>query len=241
MASEAPTRPGLPARPGLLASLLPPTVVTRETTVDLRAARRFPGEEAAVAKAVDARRREFITTRICARRALAELGVADVAIPRGPAGSPIWPARVVGSLTHCVGLRAAAVARQRDVRSLGIDAEPRAGMPSEVLELVADPAERDQLAALRDRDPAIPWDRLLFSAKESVYKAFFPLTGLWLDFADVAVIIDPGGSFLAHLRGPQLIRAARVETFAGRWGAGVGIIATAVAVRDPDPGLALYR
>ena len=114
-------------------------------------------------------------------------------------------------------------------------------MPSEVLELVADPAERDQLAVLRDRDPAIPGDRLLFSAKESVYKAFFPLTGLWLDFADVAVIIDPGGSFTARLRGPQLIRAAGVETFAGRWGAGVGIIATAVAVRDPDPGLALYR
>ncbi len=238
MASEAPTRPGLLPRPGLLASLLPPTVVTRETTVDLRSARRFPSEEAAVATAVDARRREFFTTRICARRALAELGVADAAIPRGPAGSPIWPARVVGSLTHCVGFRAAAVARQWDVLSLGIDAEPRAGMPSEVLELVADPTERDHLAALHDRDPAIPWDRLLFSAKESVYKAFFPLAARWLDFADVAVIIDPGGSFLARLRGPQLIRAARVETFAGRWGAGVGIIATAVAVRDPDPGLA---
>ena len=93
-------------------------------------------------------------------------------------------------------------------------------MPSEVLELVADPAERDQLAALRDRDPAILWDRLLFSAKESVYKAFLPLAGQWLDFADVAVIIDPGGSFVARLRGPQLSRAAGVETFAGRWGPG---------------------
>ena len=63
-----------------------------------------------MAKAVDAPRREFVTARICARRALAELGVADAAIPRGPAGSPIWPARVVGSLTHCVGFRTAAVA-----------------------------------------------------------------------------------------------------------------------------------
>ena len=38
----------------------------------------------------------------------------------------------------------------------------------------------------------------------------------------VAVIIDPGGSFVARLRGPQLIRAAGVETFAGRWGADRG-------------------
>ncbi|HEY5784748.1 MAG TPA: 4'-phosphopantetheinyl transferase superfamily protein [Microlunatus sp.] len=238
MAGEAPTRPRMLARPGLLASLLPPAVVIRETTVDLRASRRFPSEEAAVAKAVEVRRREFVTTRICARRALADLGVPEVAIPRGPAGSPVWPARVVGSLTHCVGYRAAAVAWQGDVRSLGIDAEPRAGLPPDVLDLVADAGEQVQLAALHDHDPTVPWDRLLFSAKESVYKAFFPLAGQWLDFTDVALIIDPGGSFVARLSDPRLIRAAGVETFAGRWGVAAGIIATAVVVRDPDPDLA---
>ncbi|HEY5979691.1 MAG TPA: 4'-phosphopantetheinyl transferase superfamily protein [Microlunatus sp.] len=240
MAGEAATQPVLLARPGLLAGLLPPAVVTRETTLDLQAATRFPSEEAAVATAVEARRREFGTTRICARRALAELGVGDVPIPRGPAGSPVWPAGFVGSLTHCLGFRAAAVARHRDLRSLGIAADPRAGLPADVLDLVADAAERDQLAALHDRDPAVPWDRLLFSAKESVYKAFFPLAGQWLDFTGVALIIDPAGSFVARLLDPQLIRAAGVESFAGRWGVGSEIIVTAVVVLypDPDPGLA---
>jgi 4'-phosphopantetheinyl transferase EntD len=119
-----------------------------------------------------------------------------------------------------MGFRAAAVTRHQGVRSVGIDAEPWAVLPPDVLELVADAAEHDQLAALHDRDPAVPWDPLLFSAKESVSKAFFPLTWQCLDFADVALIIDPGGSFEARPRVPQLIRAARVETFAGRWGWG---------------------
>ena len=32
--------------------------------------------------------------------------------------------------------------------------------------------------------PNISWDRLTFSAKESVYKAWFPTYGKWLDFTD---------------------------------------------------------
>ena len=44
------------------------------------------------------------------------------------------------------------------------------------------------------------WDRLLFSAKESVYKAWFPLARCWLGFEDVTVHVDIAtGEFRAEI------------------------------------------
>jgi len=49
-------------------------------------------------------------------------------------------------------------------------------------------------------DPSIRWDRLLFSAKESVYKAWFQLTGRWLGFEEASLDIDPSaGTFSARI------------------------------------------
>src|SRR5918999_5953188 len=95
-----------------------------------------PLEAAAIAGAVTERRREFGTVRYCARNALVRLGVAAGPILPDADGAPRWPAGVVGSMTHCAGYRAAAVARAGEVRSVGIDAEPHAALPAEVLDLV---------------------------------------------------------------------------------------------------------
>ena len=75
----------------------------------------FPAEEVLVAKAVESRRHEFATARNCAHRALALLGEAPAPIVRRERGAPQWPAGIVGSITHCAGYRAAAVARARDI------------------------------------------------------------------------------------------------------------------------------
>lgn len=78
-------------------------------------------------------------------------------------------------MTHCDGYRAAAVARRETIASIGIDAEPHAALPDGVEKLTALPEERMALTRLAVTHPHIHWDRLLFSAKESVYKAWFPL------------------------------------------------------------------
>jgi 4'-phosphopantetheinyl transferase EntD len=173
--------------------------------------------------------------------ALAELGVAPAPVLRGETGAPRWPAGIVGSITHCAGYRAAAVARDRDVLTTGVDAEPDEGLPAGVLELVALPGERERLRGLAVAAPGTCWDRLLFSAKESVYKAWFPLTGRWLGFHDADVTIDAaGGTFGARLL-PSAAEAGvlPVAGFAGRWLAGSGLILTAVTVpaarRRGDP------
>lgn len=217
----------------MLASLLataPVTVV--ETRQDPADPFLFPEEKDAIARAVDKRRREFATVRQCARSALAELGVPAVPILPGPKGAPRWPDGIVGSMTHCAGYRAAVVARASALSSIGIDAEPAAPLADpDVLRLVTDETERAALTELGLRHPDVPWDRLLFSAKESVYKTWFPLTGLWLGFEEARVDLAPDGTFTAELLVPGPTVAGReVTRFHGNWLVRDGIAVTAIAL-----------
>ena len=134
-------------------------------------------------------------------------------------------------MTHCSGYRAAAVARRGDVVSVGIDAEPHAPLPDGVLRLVSLPAERTMLTQLGADLPDLHADRLLFCAKESVYKTWFPLTGKWLGFEEARIDIDPGGTFTARLlvAGP-MVDGREVSTFHGRWLVADGIAVTAITL-----------
>lgn len=147
----------------------------------------MPAEEPIIGRAVEKRRREFITARHCARQALSRLGVDAQAIMRGDKGEPLWPSGVVGSITHTEGYRAAIVGYRMGVRSLGIDSEPHEALPEGVLEHTSIAAERDVLAA---RPSGLHWDRLLFCAKETTYKAWFPLTHRWLGFEDAHIVFE---------------------------------------------------
>ena len=140
---------------------------------------------------------------------------------------------MAGSITHCTGYRAAAVAPTTRVASLGIDAEPHAALPSRVLGAVTAPGDQEHLAGLEAADPAVHWDRLLFSAKESIYKAWYPLTGRWLGFDDAVLSIDPAGrAFTGKLRvdGTRTDGAAPLTTMSGRYTIEHGLIVTAVWV-----------
>ncbi|MFI7407955.1 4'-phosphopantetheinyl transferase [Streptomyces sp. NPDC049627] len=223
----------------MIEELLPDVVVTVEAYGDeeLPHAVLYPEEEAVVVQAVAKRRREFALVRACARRAMEKLGVPPQPILPGERGAPAWPAGLAGSMTHCDGYGAAALVRAADLASLGIDAEPHQTLPEGVLPAVSLPAEADRLRRLAGDRPGIHWDRLLFSAKESVYKAWFPLTGQWLDFteADIDVFADPGeqdsGGFRARLLVPgPWVGDRRVDLFEGRWTVRRGLVATAVSV-----------
>jgi 4'-phosphopantetheinyl transferase EntD len=213
----------------MIERLVPAEVATAETREDL-AETLFPDELAALARAVEKRRVEFRSVRACARQALAALGVERPPMVPGPAGAPRWPAGIVGSMTHCRGYRAAAVARAVDLASIGIDAEPHEQLPGDVLDLVASPAEAARLRQHGDARPGIHWDRVLFSAKESIYKAWYPLQGVWLGFEDVDVVLGAEfGGFDVRIVNPDLAEV-RWE-FRGRWLVEGGLIVTsAVAV-----------
>lgn len=216
----------------MIDDILPPEVAAQEAFTDLLSIELFPAEEAVIANAVDKRRREFTTARACARAALAELGLPPVPILPGLRGAPQWPAGVVGSITHCAGYRASAVAHDRDIVTIGLDAEPHETLPHGVLGAVASPAEQASLAALSAARPGVCWDRMLFCAKETVYKAWFPLTMSWLGFEDAVVHFDPDGrTFTARLLvdGP-VVNSAKLSGFTGRWMVSDGLIATTIVI-----------
>jgi 4'-phosphopantetheinyl transferase EntD len=200
----------------LIGALLPGVVVVESTRGDVEGVELYAAEEEAVGRAVEKRRREFTTGRGLARDALARLGVPAQAIPRGERGEPLWPDGVVGSITHCAGYRACAVARSGDLAALGIDAEPDEPLPPGILEAIARPEERRAIARVN-------WDRVLFSAKESVFKTWFPLTGEWLGFEDATLALRDDGTFSAKL-------LQRSVTLDGRWLCQGGFAMTAIAL-----------
>ncbi|MFC0532575.1 4'-phosphopantetheinyl transferase family protein [Phytohabitans kaempferiae] len=221
----------------MLAELVPPAVVTVEAYDDVAPVELFPEEQAVIARAVDKRRREFTTVRGCARQALSHLGFEPVPILPGQRGAPRWPAGVVGSMTHCEGYRASALALDRHVRTVGVDAEPDAPLPEGVLDAIALTEELAMLRELTASAPGVHWDRLLFSAKEAVYKAWFPLAVKWLDFSEARIAIDPAGTFEATLLvpGPETPEGP-LTGFSGRWLARRGLLLSSIVVTVPAAG-----
>ncbi|MFJ3972513.1 4'-phosphopantetheinyl transferase [Streptomyces parvus] len=216
----------------MLEKILPTQVASYETFEDPAEATLFPEEEALICDSVELRRREFTSGRYCARQALARLGFpVPQPVLQGVRGAPVWPRSVRGSITHCRGYRAAAVAKVAELASVGIDAEPNLPLPDGILEAVALPAEQIMVKELLTEAPEVRWDRLLFSAKESIYKTWYPLTRRPLEFEDALIDFDPAdGTFSARL----LSHVRSAENFprriAGRWITGNGLVVTAIAL-----------
>jgi 4'-phosphopantetheinyl transferase EntD len=216
--------------------ILPADVESEERFGEASGGLLFPAEEKIIAQAVEARRREYTAVRSCARACLERLSYAPVPIMPGIEGAPVWPAGVQGSMTHCAGYAAAAVGRLPRISAIGIDAEPDAPLPDGVLDLVATPAERDRLTGTQLEPTDLNWDRLLFSAKEAVYKAWFPLVGEWLDHQEAEILFDPqDGAFAALLaRDGLIVDGRQVRRLHGRWVRKRGILVTAVVLGSRD-------
>jgi 4'-phosphopantetheinyl transferase EntD len=213
----------------LIGPLLPAGIRAVELRGDEPADPLLSAEDAALGAVSERRRRDFTVGRHCARRALAALGREPEPILPGPHREPCWPAGVLGSITHCGVYGAAAVARRGAIASLGIDAEPHEVLPDSVIGMVASDEERAWIATA---EPGTCWDRVLFSAKESVYKAWFPLARRWLGFKDAVVAIDPGrGSFGARLLVPGPDMDGRpLRRLEGRFAVRDGLVLTAVVL-----------
>jgi 4'-phosphopantetheinyl transferase EntD len=149
--------------------------------------RLLPSSVVCVERRGEPRSKNFEVGRTCVREALQRLGSRTVDVPSGSSGEPLWPEGVVGSVTHTEGYCAAAVAWARDVGKLGIDAEVHRALSEGALDIVANP---DELKMIRALPAGIHWDAVLFSAKESIYKAWFPSGGP-LGWEQVSVVFYP--------------------------------------------------
>ncbi len=176
---------------------------------------------------------EFSAARACARGALEQLAFPAISLLPRWRVAPQWPDGMTGSITCCAGYHAAAVALTRDVVALGVDAEPTEALADEgMLDMIASSEERDHLESLTASMPGICWDRLLFSAKLSVYKAWFPMASWWLNLKLAEIVIDAfAGTFSAELLAPgPLVGKTPITEMRGRWLAHQRFLVTTVVV-----------
>lgn len=149
-------------------------------------------------RATPSRVDEFRTGRAAAHEALAGLGMDGAPLLRGAHREPLWPAGIVGSISHVPGHAIAAVAHRDRCGGLGLDLEhldrtiPRLG------DAIAFEEETEWLRGLQHADrPRAALE--LFSAKETIYKAFFPRVGRFFGFAAARVVPQAEGGFEGRL------------------------------------------
>lgn len=126
------------------------------------------------------------TARLAARELLSEAGFPGWSMPRRRGNAPDWPPGLVGSLSHSNSDATAALARCEDFAGVGIDIEPAKPLPEELIEMVIAPGEARPSGA----EDLV--GRVLFCAKEAIYKAAFALDGRFLEHHDIVVDLDAG-------------------------------------------------
>jgi 4'-phosphopantetheinyl transferase EntD len=200
-----------------------------------------PSERAHVAGAVASRQREFAAGRAGARRLLGRLGLPDATIAASAERDPIWPPGFLGSISHTRDTCVVAVARRGAVRGLGVDIEADLPIEGELWPMICTGPEIRWLGSLpfEARGRAV---RVVFSAKEAIYKCIFPLLRRMIGFDEVSLDISiaarqfsavPCGLTPGDLRrndggGRELLRGVE-----GRLAFSRGLIFSGAFLREP--------
>ena len=137
------------------------------------------------------RRAEFILGRICAHRALSRFGLESEPILRNPESrEPCWPDSIWGSITHSSGFAAVAVGLKKEIKGIGIDLESVSrSLDFKIRKHVCVDSELEWLESLPDKQ-ANRALRIIFSAKESIFKCFYPGTKTYLSFKDAEISVN---------------------------------------------------
>ena len=114
----------------------------------------------------------------------------------------MWPRGFVGSLSHDADFAVAVAARRGRLIGLGVDVEPAEPLPADVVDLVLSAAERREAM-----DDGVK-QRLVFVAKEAVYKALHPLDGAPLEYEDIAIALSEGRAMSSDGRTLRLLTLA---------------------------------
>jgi len=184
-------------------------------------------ERDAIAGAATTRVEQFTAGRVCSRLALSRFGVAATTpILRGEDRAPVWPEGYVGSITHTDTWCAAAVARNDVMRAIGIDLEPATPLKKALWRRVCTAAERERLDGVPNSGLM---GKVLFSAKESVYKCQYPLTTQFLGFHAVEVEVLDGRFRAVFQQAAGEFRPGDVMD--GRYLVEAGLVASACELR----------
>ncbi len=210
----------------LLVSAYKREIIFSEAVPSINSEALFPDEIKYIRHAVQKRRAEFGTARVCARLALSRLGIPPCSLVPRADRSPQWPSGVVGSISHTEKLCGVAVTTSPRIASLGLDLEIDAPLESDLQALICTSAERRWLDQYKSSERGHA-AKILFSAKEAFYKCQYPITEQFLEFTDVELSIDlQSGSFSVSEIGRVGGEWDRVRRTTGKIRRSDGVIAT---------------
>ena len=205
---------------------------TRTSTVD--ASFLSPEERTYLESVSQNRKREFIAGRFCAREAMKSANIPPEHIRIGEKGEPIWPHNIVGSITHSHGYAAAAVAKKSEVLSLGLDAETNEPLSSKVLQRIGNAQEQEWVKSVDSSLIQNP-GKVLFSAKEATYKAWYPITQEWLGFQEAHIDFHSDENTFTV----QIQKKGPFKKLFGKFVIQQGIILTAIEIPSPQSEIQL--
>jgi 4'-phosphopantetheinyl transferase EntD len=211
-----------------IAALFATGAVVYQTRDTISADALLPEEQQYLSRAAPKRIHEFAGGRACARAALSHLGYAGVALLMSADRAPLWPLGATGSITHTDSFCAAAVAPTRQIRALGLDAEPAQSVKPELWPRICTLQELAMLQA-QDEQSALASATLIFSAKEAFYKCQYTLTREWLGFADISVTIDADRFIVQATRSLQIAEQIPAP-WHGRYRHEAGLVITGVCI-----------
>ena len=130
------------------------------------------------------RKKDFLLGRLCAQRAYeACTGELRLSLPTSADRSPTWPPHIVGSISHSQDWVGAAVARDLDLIGLGIDFELLGRTKTSLSTHIKNPQDLATHPDFNEEELLT----LIFSFKESLYKALHPSVKKYFGFQDAAV------------------------------------------------------
>jgi 4'-phosphopantetheinyl transferase EntD len=215
-----------------LQALFPGRVVAVEMQAPGDPATLHIQEAGYMASAAPKRIREYSAGRLCARVAMQAFGIVDFPLHAASDRQPVWPATLVGSISHTLGFCAAVVAPKACLGAIGLDCEVIGHVASDLWETICTAREAAWLHGLPEPERT-GGAALIFSAKEAFYKCQYPLTGEWLDFHDLEVAPLTWGATRAEvtLQATRLISAREFAAFpvTGRYLFHEGFVSTGVS------------
>jgi 4'-phosphopantetheinyl transferase EntD len=212
-------------RNALLAALFDAHIVVVGRAQDEPTPVIFAEEETQIIGASLARQQEFRNGRACAHLALQKLGRRTAPVLRGKNREPLWPTGTVGSISHNCAFAAAAVGSSDVCAAIGLDVENDAALGPSFAHRVCSPRELERCAEL---GPSEELATVVFSAKESAYKAQFPLSKAVLFWRDLEVLLESERFTVGFRTVCPPFRPDQLMV--GRWFRGAGLVFTGIAL-----------
>jgi len=131
--------------------------------------------------------------------------------------SPRVPRGYTATITHSGELCAAAAVKKGEIEAIGIDVEEHSALEPNIVKMILVPNEQMMINDLPSRG-GVHWAKVIFSAKESFYKAYFQIAEQYLDYLEAEFFIEPVNQSLScHLLIPSPVSNLEGRTFQGKY------------------------